>query len=459
MPGRITVVGLGPGDPALRTLGAQRALDSARRIILRTRIHPGLDDLAGDRRVTDCDDLYETLPTFDAVYDGIAERVCRATEDGDVLFAVPGHPRFGERSVALLEDRAGARGIAVDVQVGISALDVVAGAVGQDPLADQVQLVDGLALASLTDDDPFCGGKLGLDPTRPALVTQVYSPAVATAVKLALGRLLPDDHPVAVVRAAGVPREEQVVHCRLHALDRQRVDHVTSVWVFPMPALGGVRSWFQLQRTVARLRAPGGCPWDREQTHATLRNAVLEEAFEVVDAIDAHDPENLAEELGDLLLSAAMHAQIAEEAGDFVFEDVVEAVNRKLIRRHPHVFGDHAAATADAVLRTWQAIKAEERRARGSQPAPEHPLDRLPRAMPALHRTAAVLRATGEGQSDEATHAPEAIGDRLFDAVCEAVRAGLDAETLLAAATRRRVSGVAAESLTERSVVEETVTA
>ena len=135
-----------------------------------------------------------------------------------------------------------------------------------------------------------------------------------------------------------------------------------------MASLEAVRSPESLIRTVARLRAPGGCPWDREQTPGSLRNAVLEEAYEVVDAIDAGDNGGLAEELGDLLLLVAMQAQIAEENGAFRVEDVFEGINRKLIRRHPHVFGSISATTPDAVIATWEGVKERSGRRKATLP-------------------------------------------------------------------------------------------
>ena len=447
MAARIVVIGLGPGDPSLRTLGAQRALDAASRIVLRTRIHPGLEDLADDLRVIDCDDLYERQETFDAVYEAVADRVCdeaEASPDGELVFAVPGHPRFGERSVRLLEERAAQRGIALEVQAAVGVLDVIAGALGVDPLADQVQILDATTLVAAVDREPFAGGLVAVDPQRPCLIGQVYAPSMATATKLALGRLYPDDHPIAVVRAAGVPGEERVVRCSLFELDRQPVDHLTSVWLPALPALEAHRSPQTLQRIVAYLRAPGGCPWDRKQTHATLRQAVVEEAYETVDAIDAGDAGNLAEELGDLLLQVALHAQIAEEDGTFALEDVYEHVSRKLLRRHPHVFGDVDARTPDEVVQTWEAIKATERAGanNGTGAAPEHPLDRLPRSMPALLRTTTLLGPRkGSPRSEVAADRVEEIGAELLRAVEAAIDAGVDPEQALDAALRRRVAG------------------
>ena len=132
---------------------------------------------------------------------------------------------------------------------------------------------------------------------------------------------------------------------------------------------------------VERLRAPGGCPWDREQTHQSLKRNLVEEAYEVLEAIDAGDPMSLAEELGDLLVQVAFHADIAREAGDFQLSDVLSSINRKLVRRHPHVFGDTKVADAREVERNWELIKEQERQEKGER---KSLVDGIPKDLPAL---------------------------------------------------------------------------
>jgi len=438
---RITVVGLGPGDPSLLTVGAQAAFDRAAAIVLRTAIHPWLT-ITGDPRCTVCDDLYDAGGSFDEVYAAIVARVIDIAEaaDGETVYAVTGHPRFGERTVEMLSGAAAKRGIPVDVLPAVSFLDVVAPAVDEDPMAAGLQLVDALDLRAAIDADPFSGGQWSVDPTRPVLVTQVYDREAASAVKLRLARTYPEDHPVVVLSAAGVPDEESTVTCPLHELDRQPVSYLTSVWIPPLNDLDAARSPQTLQRIAARLRRPDGCPWDRKQSHASLRQAVIEEAYEVVDAIDADDPENLAEELGDLLLQVALHTQIAEEAGDFTLEDVYEAVNRKLVRRHPHVFGEVVASTPGEVVQTWNAVKAQERAAAGkADDGPTHPLDKLPRSMPALQRARTLI---GPRKGDRALDAdPDALaaaGATILAAVEACLADGVDPEQALERALRLR---------------------
>lgn len=434
LPSRITIVGLGPGNPELRTVGAQRALDSAAHIILRTRIHPGLGDLAADPRVTDCDDLYQSAGDFGELYSAIAERVLKAARSGqNTVFAVPGHPRIGEKSVPLVEAGARHLGIPVEILDAVSFLDAVAGAVQVDPLAQGLQVVDAEQLATTVNADPFAAGQLGIDPTRPVLVGQLYNRDLASAAKIALSRLYPDEHLVVLVQAAGVVSDEAVKIVPLYALDRNDVGHLTSAWVPPMGILDAVRSPESVTRIVAHLRAPGGCPWDREQTSQTLRNQVLEEAYEVVDAIDVGDQGGLVEELGDLLLLITMQAQIAEESGAFRIEDVFEGVNRKLIRRHPHVFGAVSATTPEAVIATWEEVKEIERSEKGEPPATLNPIDRLPRAMPTTRKVVEVLAPR---ETLAAPEGPEA-GNELLGAVRVLIERGIDPDVALEASLRK----------------------
>ncbi|MFN8516856.1 MAG: nucleoside triphosphate pyrophosphohydrolase [Chloroflexia bacterium] len=391
----IVVVGLGPGDAGLLTREAARWLESGRPVWLRTRIHPTVGELAGSEGWGDFDALYEQASDFDSLYDQIVVALLDAAEaaDGPIVYAVPGHPMIGESTVRRLRDAAPGR---VDVRIvpGVSFLDVIAPMLpAVDLLGDSVQIVDGLELAAVLDREPFSGGLLPISPLRPALVGQVYNAATASAVKLALGRLYPDEHPVFVLRAAGVTGAQQGLTVALHALDHQdmvAVDHLTSVFVPPLRPEQATRTAQGLQAIMARLRSPEGCPWDREQSHQSIRANFLEETYEALDALDTGDMRAFCEELGDVLLQVHFQAQMAEEAGEFALEDVFEAISAKLVRRHPHVFGDQRVADSGEVLRNWDQIKAEERREKGegSGEKVKSALDGIPRSLPGLARAA-----------------------------------------------------------------------
>lgn len=200
-----------------------------------------------------------------------------------------------------------------------------------------------------------------------------------------------------------------------------------------------------LLNTMRRLRAPDGCPWDAEQTHASLRPYLLEEAAEAVDAIDGGSPAELAGELGDVLLQVAFHSVIAEEAGTFGYADVEGAIVRKLVRRHPHVFGDVQVSGSAEVVRNWQAIKAAEQ---GGQP--RGALDRVPSALGALAREAAAQRLAGvtggreqvAGVLETVSDSPQGVADVLAAAVAWARAHGVDPELALRDHTTRTLEGL-----------------
>jgi tetrapyrrole methylase family protein/MazG family protein len=202
----------------------------------------------------------------------------------------------------------------------------------------------------------------------------------------------------------------------LYVLDRDpHLDHLTTLYVPPLPEVGGLPAF---QETVAHLRAPDGCPWDREQTHQSLRANLLEETYEVLAALDAEDNEKLCEELGDLLMQIGLHVQIATEEESFQFADVIGRIDAKLKRRHPHVFGDLEVAGAADVLRNWEAIKAGERAASGGGNAHHSRLDGLPAILPALARA----QALGERAARSGFDWPDVEGvlDKISEEVAEA---------------------------------------
>jgi tetrapyrrole methylase family protein/MazG family protein len=253
---------------------------------------------------------------------------------------------------------------------------------------------------------------------------------MASATKLALSRLYGEEHEVVVLRGAGLANQ-RIERIPLHRLDRVSVDHLTSVWVEPLDEIAPARSFSGLLRIVARLRAPGGCPWDQKQDAKSLVNSLVEETYEAVEAIEADDAAHVAEELGDVLLLIAMQAQIAEEEGLFQIEDVIESITSKLIRRHPHVFGEHKAESAADVVGIWQEVKATE----GKKPRPSHPLDRYPAPMPVVRRLIDMFTV----EEPTSTVDADSVGDELFRLTKAALDAGLNPETLLLNASKRAI--------------------
>lgn len=467
----ITIVGLGPGRWDDLTIQARdcfaRAEQAGATVYFRTLIHPTLEPLRAafpDLRVESFDSYYEESVEWDMLYRRIAERVCALAEQQDaaqseqpVIYAVPGHPMIGEASVQLVVQLARERGVATRIVAGLSFLEPVCEALALDPFTEGLQIVDATTLAALRSDE--MAGKI--IPTAPLLVAQVYNRRLASEVKLALGECYPDEWPVKLVRAAGVEGEQSVDDMPLYELDRHSAaNHLSTLYVPPVDALTALRLPETLRFITYRLRRePDGCPWDRQQTHESLTRYVLEETYEVVEALEEHDMEKLAEELGDLLLQVYLHSEIARQEGDFAIGDVFEHVNAKLIRRHPHVFGEVQVSSAGQVVQNWEVIKRQERAAAGKDVQQESLLDRVPPAMPALmmaqefqkragkigfdyssaervyEKLAEELQELREAQTPE--HQFEEMGDVLYMVARLARQLHIDAEEALRAANRK----------------------
>jgi tetrapyrrole methylase family protein/MazG family protein len=389
----IIVVGLGPGRWEDLTVEAQATLDAARAVVVRTERHPTVDALRArrpDLPLTSFDALYDSAENFADLYPLMANRLLEqaaSLRDGQALvYAVPGHPLIGEESVRQLRALAAERGVSLRIVAGLSFVEPVCAALGLDPLQRDLQLLDATLLADVSTA-ALSGAVL---PTVPALVAQVYNRRVAGGVKLALSELYPDDWEITVVRWAGMLEQEAIERMPLVELDRNdRADHLTTIYVPPLPPTEALRAPEGLRSIVAKLRAPDGCPWDREQTHQTLRKYVLEESYEVAEVLDEWDgspemAEKLAEELGDLLLQVYLQAEIGDEEDLFSLADVFQHINEKLIRRHPHVFGDVQVKDAEHVLRNWEVIKRQERADRGEATEHESILRKVPGSAPAL---------------------------------------------------------------------------
>jgi len=453
----ITVLGLGPGAAEHLTLEAQAVLMAANEVYLRTGQHPTVASLPAHLNIHTFDDVYEREDSFGAVYRCIAEEVVAlGRRPQGVLFAVPGHPLVAEASVRLILAEARKAGLPVRVVAGLSFVEPVCTALGLDPLDQGLEVLDA---TSLVPSEPFAP-MAPLSTGRPLLLAQLYGSRVASQAKLALLEWYPPDHPVTLVRAAGVAGEERVRDVPLYRLDRQTdLDPLTCAYVPPVSPRDDVTSLPGLQRIVARLRAPGGCPWDREQTHATLKPHLLEETYEVLAALDAGDPAKLCEELGDLLLQIVLHTQIAAESDEFVLADVLKGISEKLVRRHPHVFGDTTVADTGELLRNWERIKQDERDQNHTDDEERSLLAGVPPTLPALAGSQAIqersarvgfdwsslsgvlehlVEEIGELQEvDDPQRRLEEFGDVLFAVVNAGRWLGVDAEEALRLANRR----------------------
>ena len=409
----ITIVGLGPGDPAHLTRQAWDVLEASDELYLRTRKHPTVPALPPSLRLHSFDHLYEKADRFEEVYSAIAGEILALGERPEgVVYGVPGHPLVGETSVGRIMNGALASDLSVRVIPGLSFIEPVLTALGIDALAG-LQLVDATELATLHHPP--------LNPDLPALVAQLYSPLLAADLKLTLMNQYPPEHPVVLVHSAGTAHERTSA-VKLYELDRQLdVAHLTTLYVQPLPRNSSFEGF---QETIARLRAPDGCPWDREQTHQSLRANLLEEAYETLAAIDKEDSEGLCEELGDLLLQIVLHSQIAVEAGEFSMAEVIAGIDAKIKHRHPHVWGELAVSGAQEVSRNWEALKAQERREKEDDGERKGSLlEGVPRILPALAQADAYGRRAARVGFDW----PDVVGVlKKIDEEMEEVRAATD---------------------------------
>jgi tetrapyrrole methylase family protein/MazG family protein len=367
----LTIVGLGPGELDDLTRKAWRVLKQAKTVYLRTSQHNCVPCLPqNDIHYHSFDDIYESVDDFEQVYETIVERVIEAAKQGDVVYAVPGDPMVGESTVTQLIQAARQVGIEVEIVNGVSFIEPILSLLKIDAL-DGLQVLDGIAVAAMHHPP--------INPDYPALLGQVYSRDVASNIKLTLMNQYPDNFQVMLVHGAGTS-DEYLETLPLYEIDRsERIRHMTALYI---PALGQMSSFEQFQEIIAHLRAPEGCPWDKKQTHRSLRQYLLEEAYEVLEAIDNDDAQALSEELGDLLLQVVLHTQIAIDEGEFYMSDVLSHVNKKLIRRHPHVWGDVNVDGAEQVVKNWETLKREEHAEKGHQR--ESLLDGIPKGLPAL---------------------------------------------------------------------------
>jgi len=370
MPG-ITLLGLGPGDPAKLTREAWEVLVSADQVWLRTKEHPTIASLPPALKIHSFDELYEKSDSFEDVYSAIVEKVLEMGKSPlGVIYAVPGDPYVAEATCPEIAQRAKTLGVPLKIVSGLSFLEPVFASLDLDPYPRLV-LMDALELSQA-----HCPA---FPPDMPVLVAQVYSRMVAAEVKMTLNTVYPDEHPVRLVHAAGTT-DEIIENIPLYEIDRSK--HIGLLTVLYVPPLGEGTSFEAFQEIVARLRAPDGCPWDREQTHESLRPHLMEEAYETLAAMDSGAPAEMAEEFGDLLLQIVLNAQIASEDGDFNMADVLKGIYDKIIRRHPHVFGDVTLEGVQGVLKNWEKLKAVER-ANSHEPG-KGLLDGVPLALPAL---------------------------------------------------------------------------
>lgn len=375
---QIDIVGLGPGSPGQMTLETLKLLKNTSPNFFRTKIHPVMDFIQEEGIAFDSFDCYyETEDSFEAVYEKIVKKLIETVKTGkNIVYAVPGNPLFGEKTVEKLIESAKKEGIPYHLYPGVSFVDVTLNALEEDP-------IHGVKIMDACD----CS-KHPPDPRVGVLVTQVYDQHMASELKLELMEIYDPEKKVILLINSGIPNEEISLEICLYELDRiQAINHLTSLYI---PAENdvylGFRGTIEMMKT---LRSKEGCSWDRAQNHESLKSYLLEESYEVLEAIDNEDWENLAEELGDVLFQIVFHTEIAAEYGRFNMNQVINGINKKMIRRHPHVFIDKAEFNSEEVETNWDAIKRMEKGETGPRNEGEiHELSsemkKIPKTFPAL---------------------------------------------------------------------------
>lgn len=438
---KLTIVPLGLAWGQL-TLEALEALVQADKVLLRTGRLAATQTLS-DRGIafTALDHLHDSSEDFDALCTAVTQAVLDALKThASVAFGVI-DPLCDETVNALIDalPKEVALSVLPGVSLGSRGASAALGAL-RAPMGQGLRVVPAVAAPSLQQD-----------PSLPLIITEVDTRTLAGEVKLWLLERYPGEHLVALTAA-----ETQTLP--LAEIDRQPAyDHRTSLYVPPAGLMARQRfGAADLVAIMGILRGPQGCPWDLEQTHESLRQFLIEEAYEAVDAVDSGDPMALADELGDVLLQVVFHAEIARQHGSFTFDEVTTAICAKMISRHAHIFGDTRCATAQDVLVNWDKIKQVER----GQSTQAQVMRAVPKYLPALMRAAKVQKkaanvgfdwadasgalpkvyeeaqelaqalATGQGLEEES-------GDLLFAAVNVLRLAGVTPELALARATEK----------------------
>ncbi len=375
MNGKITVIGLGSSNEEHLSLGAYKILTNSEHVYFRTEIHPVVEFLKKEKlQFITFDYLYDSMTKYDDVYQEITSLLIDEAKKGkDLVYGVPGHPMVAEKSVKYILEKGKENNIVIEIFGGESFIDTFFSKLHIDPIEGFLFFNGETVLRS------------DLNTTKNIIIGQVYNRFIASDLKLTLMELYPDDYVVWIVSNLGIDEEEKIIKTCLFELDHhaEMFHHLSSVFV-PKSDEEKLRlnQCSKLIEIVEILRSPEGCPWDRVQTHQSIRKHLIEETYELVEAIDESDVNLMEEELGDVLLQVLLHSRIAEEDGYFNIYDVIEHINKKLIRRHPHVFGDKKAKEVEDALTHWNEVKQKEKEMTGEERLSV--LDGIPKDLPAV---------------------------------------------------------------------------
>lgn len=373
----IKIVGLGPGAKEALTVGTLELLKSDAKVLFRTEKHPNVEYLKSvGVKFETYDHMYEKSNSFDEVYEAIANDIIEKYKNHkNIVYAVPGHPLVAENSVTLLIKKCEELKIEYKIEPAVSFVDAVMESLKLDPI-NGIKIIDAFDIKNQI-----------LDKRVGIIVTQVYNPFIASETKLALLEYYNDETEIYFVRAAGVKDLESIRKIKLYELDRQPdIDYLTSIYV--PKKLDETKDFFDLLKVMETLRGEDGCPWDLEQNHKSLKRALIEESYEVIEAIDEEDDVKLTEELGDLLFQVVFHSQLGKEEGYFNINDVIKGITEKMINRHPHIFSNVEVNDTEQVLKNWDEIKREEKHFTSYTEELEH----ITKTLPALLRAEKVQK-------------------------------------------------------------------
>lgn len=347
--GKIYIIGLGPGSIDSLTLGAITRINSGAKNYLRTEKHPTVDYFKENNiSYESFDYVYELQEDFQKVYEKIVDELIEASSFyGDINYYVPGNPMVAEKTVEILLKK----DIEIEIISGMSFVEPLIELIGRDPIHG-LKIVDGTLFHHQL-----------IDINSDMIITQVYNRRILIDLKIMLSEIYGDEYDIWVVHSAGIVGGEEVHNIPIYKLDQiEEVGHLTSVYIPNIEENNRkVFDFNDVMGIMKLLRSENGCPWDLEQTHESIRQSVIEEAYEVVNAIDNDDIDNLIEELGDLLLQVIFHCQIGYDEGEFNLIEVTSALANKLIYRHPHIFLEKNVDNSNEVVYNWNKLKDSKR--------------------------------------------------------------------------------------------------
>lgn len=356
---------MGPGPKKMLTLEAYEILKSIKKIYFRTTEHPVAEELINEGVSYETfDTLYDQYDDFDELYEAIAKELIKTSKvQGEVFYAVPGHPNLYDDSVKFIYDL-----VESDIEIqrvyGASVHEVALNAIN-------TSITDDLVIANALEIK-----KYRLDYKKNNLVIGVFNQFIASDLKVMLMNDYDLSHQIYYIH--GAETENESVHfIALENLDRQEIyNHLTCIYI---PKLTDKKNFSDLVEIMDFLRSEDGCPWDRKQTNESLIPYTIEEVYELIETIENNDFEAFEEELGDLLLQVIFYAQINAEEGYFTINDVINQIVNKLIRRHPHIFNEGVKAY-EAPHKNWDTLKKKEY----DEKFIYEGMDRIPESLPSL---------------------------------------------------------------------------